>query len=83
MVLVRDFINKSLGGPTKVAAALNEIGVDITARNVQMWNTREEIPPKWRPKVAYLALRANVKEKDMPAIIRETVRDMRSMLKVA
>lgn len=75
-VMVRDFI-KSLGGPTKVAAALTDIGAEITARNVQMWNTRDEIPPKWRPKVARLAVSHGIK--NVPASIKETLKDMRAV----
>jgi len=53
-MVIRAFI-KSLGGPTKVAAELEAIGIHVKANTVQVWCDRGRIPPKWCPKIARFA----------------------------
>jgi hypothetical protein len=53
-MVIREFI-KSLGGPTRLAADLQRIGVDVKANTIQVWCDRGRIPPKWLPKIARFA----------------------------
>jgi hypothetical protein len=55
-----------------MAAELRQIGVGVTANNIQVWCDRGRIPPKWCPKIARFAAAKGVSP-CLPDEIREFI----------